>query len=180
MFKISHKTCFKVVQQWLFFPKRYYFQKIHSPWILVIFTQNLDGRYSKHHRTEKIYFQKICAGGRRTFEFFRENSHGQTKSLYLIKTSFLILTKVFNEEQLMLWNICRMETEIEITDFSKSANIWKNSCFGGFFHFTWNKKISIIWIFLKLCVMLPEVIVFSMICVICPKKLVILQTGTIS
>ena len=51
----------------------------------------------------------------------------------------------------MLWNICRMETKIKTMDFSKSCTTWKNSCFGGFFHSTLNKKISIVSFFKTLC-----------------------------
>ena len=129
------------------FTKRNNFQKIRSPWILVIFAQKLGGIYSKLRRTEKIFLRKIFAGGRLIFAKIRENAYVQIKSLYLIKMNFLMQTKVFNEEQLMPRNIGCVGSKIKTIDFSKSGTIQKNSCFCGFFHFPSNKKIYAVAIF---------------------------------
>ena len=80
----------------------------------------------------------------------------------------------------MLWNIYRKETKNKTGEFSKSGNTWKNSCFEGFFYSRRKKKFSPVLIFSKFCVVILWVTLLLMMCVICPGKFVLLQTGTIS
>ena len=95
----------------LFFTKEIIFKKLFSMNSCCFHTKFV-WKILQTPQNRRDIFQNICVVGWCIFNCFRENSHGQTKSLYLIKTNFLILTKVFNEEQLMLWNIFRMETTI--------------------------------------------------------------------
>ena len=72
------------------------FQKIRSPWILVVFAQKLDGRHSKYHRAEKQFFKKISQGD-------GVFSHSFAKILFSMKSCLFEVKRIFLDKSHMSW-----------------------------------------------------------------------------